>query len=233
MRNVATVNADHAAWRRYTATPPLPSSRYPRSVQIRILIGALIVMLSAAACSRHAPVASGAPAAGAAAAGPAAASDCLPDRSGYLRLRARGAQNLDLDWRDADLQCDGGPRPGQGGLRVTFAAHAADGAHQPRLVFGIAALPGAGSSHAVPANVTLILEGEGRIYSTRGDDKCTIDELVQTPLAPPAAAHSYRVVGRGFCVAPASSLDGREDVLLSRFDFAGRMLDDSAADRPQ
>lgn len=161
----------------------------------------------------------------------AASSECLPDRSGYLRLRVRGARNLDIDWRDAELQCDGGPRPGQAGLRLTFARNPS-GEPRLRLVLGIAAVPGAGSSREVPANVTLIFEGEQRLYSTRGDDKCTIDELLQTPIEAPAR-HALRVAGRGFCVAPAAAIGGRDDVLVTRFDFAGRVFDDGAADHPQ
>jgi hypothetical protein len=196
-------------------------------VPIRIPFCALLA-LSAIGCSRHAPTAGVAPAAADAAV--AGSSECLPDRTGYLRLRVRGARNLDIDWRDAELQCDGGPRPGQAGLRLTFAARNPSGEPRLRLVLGIAVPPAAGSSRAVPANVTLIFEGENRLYSTRGDDKCTIDELQQTPIA---ASHALRVAGRGFCAAPAAAIDGRDDVLLSRFDFAGRVFDDSAADHPQ
>jgi hypothetical protein len=181
------------------------------------------MLLSAGACTRHATT-------------PATAtgqthhpSTCLPDDGGYLRLRVRGAQNLDIDWRDRQLQCEGGPRPDQNGLRLTFAATALAGEHRPRLVLGVAANLGAGSSREAPANVTLILEGENRIYSTRGDDKCTIDELQQTPID----AHAYRVTGRGFCSSPAASLDGSENVLVSRFDFAGRAVDADVADHPQ
>lgn len=157
------------------------------------------------------------------------ASTCLPDDSGYLRLRVRGAQAFDLDWSDQQLQCEGGPRPDQNGLRLTFAAPAVAGEHRPRLVLGVAATLAAGRSREVPANVTLILEGENRIYSTRGDDKCTIDELQQTRID----AHAYRVAGRGFCSSPAASLDGSENVLISRFDFAGRAVDADVADHPQ
>lgn len=195
-----------------------------------MLIWALIA-LSANGCARSAPPAGGTHAVSAA---PTELTpDCLPDRSGYLRARVRGAQNLDIDWHDADLQCEGGPRPDQGGLRLTFAARAPVNGRSARLVLGIAAIPGAGISREVPANVTLIFEGENRLYSTRGDDKCTIDELVQTPIAATAATPAFRVAGRGFCAAPAAAIDGRDDVLVTRFDFAGRVVDAEAADHSQ
>jgi hypothetical protein len=205
------------------------------------LICALLA-LACGACARHAS----APAA----ASPASAtrhSDCLPDGSGYLRLRVRGAQNFDLDWHDEQLHCEGGPRPDQSGLRLSFAAVAAVGEHRPRLVLGVAAALGGGGGREVPTNVTLIMEGENQLYSTRGDDKCTIDELVQQPIAvatadsentagaanATAGPHAFRIAGRGFCSSPATSLDGRQDVVISRFDFAGRAVDADVADHPQ
>jgi hypothetical protein len=175
-------------------------------------------------CARHAPSAHAAP--GASAAPHTVASGCLPTHDGYLRARLRGANNLDINWQDGDLQCDGGPRPDQRGIRLTFAGPVLREGHRLRFVFGIAGVHGVGSSHGVPANVTVIFEGESKLYSTRGDDRCTIDELTQAPMPPAAAAsHTLRVAGRGFCVGPAAAIDGGDDMLLSRFDFAGVMVD--------
>jgi len=46
--------------------------------------------------------------------GAAAANDaahgCLPSGNGYLHARIRGALNLDIDWDNAEIECDGGPR---------------------------------------------------------------------------------------------------------------------------
>lgn len=162
------------------------------------------------------------------------ASNCLPTHDGYLRLRMRGESNLDIDWRDADMQCDGGPRPGQRGVRLTFAGPAQGGAHNLRFVFGIAAAPGARSAHNVPANVTVIFEGERKLFSTAGDGKCTIDELTEQSLPDQADRHLQRLTARGFCIAPATALAGKAGLLLSRFDFAGPVLEeeDAADDSP-
>jgi hypothetical protein len=161
----------------------------------------------------------------------AATSSCIASHDGYLRARLRGAKNLDINWRDRDLQCEGGPRPGQAGVRLSFAGPTSSDGHRLRFVFGIGAATGAGDSRDVPANVTVIFEGQSEIYSTRGDDKCTIDELSQMPVGPvavasPAQARSFRVTGRGFCVAPATAIKGGEGLLLSRFDFAGVLTED-------
>jgi len=160
------------------------------------------------------------------------ASGCLPSHDGYLRLRMRGASNMDIDWHDADMQCDGGPRPGQQGLRVTFAGPAHGGAHNLRFVFGFAAAAGARSAQNVPTNVTVIFEGERKLFSTGGDGKCTIDEFSAQPLSSAGNARLRRVSARGFCVEPATALAGNSRLLLSRFDFAGAMLDEDPSNEP-
>ena len=144
----------------------------------------------------------------------------------------RGESNMDIDWQDADMQCDGGPRPGQQGVRLTFAGPAQSGAHNLRFVFGIAAAPGARAAHNVPTNVTVIFEGEQKLYPTAGDGKCTIDEFSEQPVATPANAHLRRFSARGFCTSPATPIAGHSGLLLSRFDFAGPVLDEEVADAP-
>lgn len=192
----------------------------------------LVLALSVSGCARHASnagAAATAPAAAAAApapAAPAAVVGCLPTHDGYLRVRVGGARDLEINWHDADLQCEGGPRPDQHGMRLAFAGPAQPDGHRLRFVFGIPGVRDATSSHGVPANVTIIFEGESKVYSTRGEDKCTIDELTQAPIAVASAKHALRVSGRGFCVGRATAINGRDGLLLSRFDFAGLMIDD-------
>jgi hypothetical protein len=199
---------------------------------------AAFVALSLAACTRHAPN-SVQPA-------NSATSSCLPSHDGYLRVRLRGARDLDVDWHDADLTCEGGERPGQGGLRLAFAGPVTSGGHRLRFVFGVATPPGIASTREVPTNVTVIFEGENGLYSTRGDDKCTIDELTQAPMIARDTSHAVstastasspagmvRVSGRGFCASPATAIDDTDALLLSRFDFAGLVVDAATADHPQ
>jgi hypothetical protein len=155
-----------------------------------------------------------------------ATSSCLPSHDGYLRLRMRGASSMDIDWHDADMQCDGGTRPGQKGIRLTFAGQAPGAQTRLRFVFGIASRLGVRRSRGVPANVTVIFEGGGKLFSTRGDDKCAVDQLAQTRIVGTPPTHQLRVSGRGFCIDPAAAADGGEGLLLSRFDFAGILVDD-------
>jgi hypothetical protein len=148
---------------------------------------------------------------------------CLPGERGYLRASLRGAIESELDWRGASIECEGGARPDGSGLRVSFLGPADAHGHRLRLVFGIAARPGAARSAAAGTNVTVIVEGENRVYATRGDERCATDALVQEPLPSdgPATAHLYRVAARGYCVDPATMLDGSARLYVNRFDFAG------------
>jgi hypothetical protein len=153
------------------------------------------------------------------------AAGCLPSGDGYLRVRMRGTTDLDINWRDADMQCAGGLRPQQHGLSLTFAGPVDGG--RVRFVFGLDASADAHVTHNVPTNVTVIFEGRNRWYSTHGDDRCTVDELDEQPLtgAHGATTRLRRVRARGFCVEPAQAIgaapDPADQLLLSRFDFAG------------
>ncbi len=156
-----------------------------------------------------------------------AAAQCLPGERGYLRASLRGAIDADLDWRGALLQCEGGARPDGHGVRVSFLGPADASGHRLRIVFGIAATPGDARTASAATNVTVIFEGEQRVYATRGDERCAIDAVVQEPLplasaaVPAATARDYRIAARGYCIDPAMTLDGSGRLYINRFDFAG------------
>jgi hypothetical protein len=151
---------------------------------------------------------------------------CLPSQDGYLRARLRGNGDTDIDWHDADMLCDGGPRPDDSGVRVTFVGHVPPRGRLVRLVFGITASPSTTTARDVPTNVTVILEDEQKLFSTAGDSRCTIDRLTIQAVETPAVRPWHRVEARGFCIAPASTLSGSESLLLDRFDFAGSVHDE-------
>jgi hypothetical protein len=183
------------------------------------LCALLITLCVVAACSRPGDVPRSA-------AGLSQA-DCLPGERGFLRAKFRGAIEAEADWHGADLQCEGGSRPDGSGVRVSFLGPADLKGQRLRLVFGIGAKPGLGASHSVPTNVTVIVEGAKLLYATQGADKCEVESMVQEPvIISNAAARStlmreYRIAARGYCIDPASSLDGKARLYIDRFDFAG------------
>lgn len=155
----------------------------------------------------------------------AAPHGCLPTGNGYLRASIRGALNLDVDWKNTEIECDGGPRPDGSALRISFAGPQHPDGRRLRLVFGVESVREGRSGSELPTNLTVIFEGEDRLFATRGDDHCTVDSLTQERLgALGGSQRQYRVVARGFCVAPASTLDERARILVSSFDFAGAVL---------
>jgi hypothetical protein len=163
---------------------------------------------------------------------PAAAATragCLAAGDGYLRARVRGALDLDLDWKDAQMQCEGAPRPPgsnhqPSGVRVVIGGPLRGEGRRIRLVFGIAGVGEGQSGTALRTNVTLLFEGEKRIYATQGDDKCTVDTLSQQRVETLGQSRAvYRVVVRGFCLGPASNPARTERVIVTSFDFAGRV----------
>jgi len=156
------------------------------------------------------------------------APGCLAGGAGFLRARVRGSLTLDLAWHDAELHCDGGPRPGDRGIRLSFAGPLQSDGRRLRLVFGVGGVHEGEAGGALPTNVTLIFEGEERLYATRGDDKCTVDSLRQERFGDLGGTHrTYRVSARGFCTGPATRLGRDERIVVTSFDFAGRLdLDD-------
>jgi hypothetical protein len=146
---------------------------------------------------------------------------CLGDGTGYVSARIRGALNMDLSWKDAQLACSGDARPDGSGLRVSFAGPG-PGGKVLRLVFGITAAREGKAGRDLPTNLTVLVDG-GRLFATQGDDKCTTDQLSQHQLPGTPGHRAWRIQARGFCVTPANAIDGKGRILVSRFDFAGRV----------
>jgi hypothetical protein len=154
---------------------------------------------------------------------PAASAKCLPE-GGYVRARISGTMSQELDWPNEGTECTGAVRPTDGGVRMRFSRFDERSANKIVLVFGIANLREGESAKTLPVNVTVIREGAGEFYSTQGDDKCMLDTIQQVPIVGvPHRSRSYRVTGRGFCTEPARAVRGTGAILLSRFDFAGRV----------
>jgi hypothetical protein len=150
---------------------------------------------------------------------------CLPGEDGFISMRLRGSIEQEVRWTEPALECTGMSRPDGKGLRVRFAG-AIDGGDLA-VVFAAPELAVGHSARGVPVNVTL-LDGSGeRIYGTQGDGRCEFDAVEQQPIDDGSLpGRSFRISARGFCVAPARALDGEGSVLLTRFDFAGRVTTD-------
>lgn len=145
---------------------------------------------------------------------------CIAEGGGNLHARLRGSLDLDLDWANVDMLCDGELRPDGTGLRVSIAGPDRGAGRRVRLVFGISGVREGTAAQGRPTNLTLVFDGEQRIFSTRGDQNCVTDQLSQERLGTPGgAARRWRINGRGFCLRPAATIKQDARILVSRFDF--------------
>lgn len=150
---------------------------------------------------------------------------CLASGDGYLRTHIRGALNLDVSLKNAELDCDGGPRPDGSGIRVSFAGPLRSDGRRLRMVFGVAGAREGAPGKELGTNLTVIFEGEELMFATRGDDKCTVDEFRQQRVgALGGHTRTYRVAAKGFCIAPIQALNGEARILVNSFDFVGRVI---------
>ena len=185
----------------------------------------IVLALATAANVSLAAESAAAPPAAAAAPAANAAAGCLPAGDGFLRARIRGSLSLDVNWHNAELECDGGARPNGSGIRLSFAGPQQSDGRRLRLVFGIGATGEGKTGKALPTNLTVIFEGEQRLFSTRGADRCTVDSLKQERIgALGGATRTYRVLARGFCIDPVGALSSNETIVINSFDFAGRIV---------
>ena len=99
------------------------------------------------------------------------------------------------------------PGKNRNGVRVSIGGPARGDGRRIRLVFGIAGVGEGRGGEALRTNVTMLFEGEHRVFATLGDDKCTVDSLTQQRVETLGADRAiYRVEARGFCLGPATSL---------------------------
>jgi len=186
------------------------------------MIRLLVLLLAEAAASPAAPLAASPANPGLAAAvppPPPEPTSCLPTGDGYLHARLAGALDATIDWPNAGTVCQGEPKIEPDGVRMSFK-RARGGKPSLLFLFGITGVREGAAAHNSGVNLTLIVQGTPRIYGTLGDSRCTVDSLAQTPLK---TAHTFRVEARGFCTQPAHAVHGDGDVLVSTFEFAGRV----------
>lgn len=158
---------------------------------------------------------------------------CLAAGNGYLRARIRGAMKLDVDLHNSELECEGGARPDGSGIRVSFAGPVRSDGRRLRMVFGVGSAVEGRRGRALPTNLTVIFEGEQRMFATRGQDKCTVDEMTQERVgALGGPVRSYRVSARGFCIAPVAAVQASDSIVVNSFDFAGSVTFEDAPATP-
>ena len=122
------------------------------------------------------------------------------------------------------MLCDGGPRPDGSGLRVSIAGPDRGGGRRLRFVFGINGVKEGQPAKNRSTNLTIVFDGEQRLFATRGAERCITDSLEQQRLGTPGgAARRWRISARGFCIGPAATISQDARILVSRFDFTSQV----------
>ena len=149
---------------------------------------------------------------------PAPTAVCLATGDGYLRARVAGAIDAKIDWPNSGTRCQGESKNQPPGIRLSFQR--VSGEPNLLFVFGLTGIHEGQPAHATGVNLTVIVQGTNHVFGTLGYSRCTIDSLSQKPLQTPSA---YRVEARGFCTQPAHAVRGDGDILVSTFEFAGKV----------
>ena len=148
-------------------------------------------------------------------AAPPPAEGCGDD--GYLRASLYGALDGDIVWTDDGLDCEGMRRPNDAGARLRFAGPLGD--TRLAIIVAIPALSPGEVITELASNVTLIEEGDGRFFSTAGNEICWTDIIGQEPMAD--AVH--QVEGTLYCISPIPEVNGEASVSIDELNFSGRI----------
>ncbi len=148
---------------------------------------------------------------------PAACAD-----SSFVRGRLLGAVEAEIDWAPAAITCEGGPRPDGDGIRLRFARASDDGAGLA-VIIAIPGLAQDSTGTGFAANVTLILEGEARFFSTQNREACWADIAGNESIGESNGESRYAVAGELYCIAPLTEVNGPDSVTVDGLGFSGTL----------
>ncbi|MCC5862644.1 MAG: DUF192 domain-containing protein [Gammaproteobacteria bacterium] len=152
------------------------------------------------------------------------ACEALPEA--HLSASLGGTLTAELDWQGDVLECSGMPRPDQAGGRLQFRGPLPGGGRLG-VVIGLEGLAPGVTAQELPANVTLVIEPEGRFFSTRQQTGCWADVEGNVALAD----GGYRVSGQLWCVRGLAEVGGEGSVSVPQLAFTGLFAaDDEEAD---
>lgn len=139
--------------------------------------------------------------------------DALPEARFEARLG--GAINATLDWSGAELSCDAMARPDGEGQRLRFRGPLAPDL-MLTVVIGIDGLVPGMAAQELPVNLTLVLEEQGRFFSSRQQDSCWADVTENRP-----AGRGHRLSAEVYCVRGLAALDTEASVSVASLRFTG------------
>lgn len=152
---------------------------------------------------------------------------CHSADDGYLTGTLYGSIKQAIDWRGPALECDGMPRPGGNGIRLVFAGAGAAPNTRLVMVLGIEGQMNELMSAERMANITIIDESAGRIFSTGGANRCwtTVESVISLT---EQNDNAFQVGGEVYCSGSLPSLSDAGSVMLRNFRYSGRLILDAS-----
>jgi hypothetical protein len=138
---------------------------------------------------------------------------------GYLNGELYGAVRARFDLDSAGVACEGMPRPEGVGARLRFAGKAQPGDRQIAIIIALPEFSIEATDVELPANVTLIEEGNGAFYSTPDLDNCLGEISSVTPIRD--SDRRFAVTGGLYCVSPLPEVNGDSSVSIPELRFSG------------
>lgn len=126
-----------------------------------------------------------------------------------------------IDWRGAELDCEGMPRPFDAGARLRFAGPAGSGERRLAFIVALPDLAPGATENELRATVTVIEEDNGRFFSNGDNPGCWSDVTAQEALAGTAA--SVAVTGIVYCLTPLAGQHGNGSVRIGDIGYTGRI----------
>ena len=151
---------------------------------------------------------------------PRAMSPCVMDQDGYFSGQLYGALELKVDWRGAQMRCDGMRRPDGAGLRLVFDEHTDEDIPGLLVVIAVpSATPGAPVVEQ-PAGITLIDQTSGAFFTTSDEPGCWTSFTEQVELQG-TVTETWRINGELFCLDPLTGVNNKGSIRLGDFRFSG------------
>ena len=160
------------------------------------------MLLSAADCSQSENVE-----------GQSAGAAC-PNLEGRLNVRLSGSLRRDITWSGMTLRCSGMPRPDEIGVRLRFRSSDPE---DPLIV--LIGFEPAEDGEEIPANVTIMVEGQGLFFSNQQRENCWVRLRGRSALSKLAGVE--QISGLVWCINALPQVNGTGTVGISDLDFVG------------
>ncbi len=135
--------------------------------------------------------------------------------NGALQTALFGSVETTVDWSGSEMICESMQRPNGEGVRLRFAGDIAG--ERLAIIIAVPDMQRDATAVELPSNVTAIVEGSGRFFSTPDLDSCWTDVDTQTAIS--GERDSYTISGTLYCVTPLGEVNGDAAISIPELSF--------------